>query len=301
MDQTTEKNNAISAGFSEKSALEMLEIINAEDKGVAYAVEKVLPALAEAAEEAVRRLASGGRMFYFGAGTSGRLGIIDAGELPCTYGIDGGTVQAVIAGGPSAVYDASMGDEDSYENGFAEIAAHGIGASDVVVGITASGRTPYVLGAVEAAKQAGALTIGICNNPGSPLTERVEHPLAVETGPEVIEGSTRMKAGTAQKMILNMLSTVVMTRLGYVYKNYMVRMVPNNEKLYARAVHIVKMCTDADEERCETALRECGWKIDRAIVMLLCGTDAEAAGELLNKNGNSVGKALKAAGSENHD
>ena len=278
------------------SALEMLEIINAEDKGVAYAVEKVLPALAEAAEEAVKRLSSGGLMFYFGAGTSGRLGIIDAGELPCTYGIASGMVQAIIAGGPSAVYDASMGDEDSYENGFAEIAAHGIEASDVVIGITASGCTPYVLGAVEAAKQTGALTVGICNNPGSPLTERAEHAIAVETGPEVIEGSTRMKAGTAQKMILNMLSTVIMTRLGYVYQNYMVRMVPNNEKLYARAVHIVKMCTGAEERQCEESLKECGWKIDRAIVMLLLGTSPEKADETLTENGNSVGAVLKAHG-----
>lgn len=242
---------------------------------------------------AVENLRKGGRMFYVGAGTSGRLGIVDAGELPCTFGVAHHTVQAIIAGGPTAVYDAAMGDEDDKENGKAEMLQRNVGPSDVIVGITASGRTPYVLGAIEAGKQVGAITIGICNNPDSPLSLQADVAIVAETGPEVIEGSTRMKAGTSQKMILNMLSTVIMSQLGYVYKNYMVRMVPNNQKLYARAIHITSKCTGVDESICEESLKKSDWNIDEAIVMLARGVDNQTAKRLLEENQHIVGKVLQ--------
>lgn len=289
----TEQNNRRSENFSEKSTLEMLQIINEEDKTIALAVEKALSAIAKAADLAVENLRKGGRMFYVGAGTSGRLGIVDAGELPCTFGVAHHTVQAIIAGGPTAVYDAAMGDEDDKENGKAEMLQRNVGPSDVIVGITASGRTPYVLGAIEAGKQVGAITIGICNNPDSPLSLQADVAIVAETGPEVIEGSTRMKAGTSQKMILNMLSTVIMSQLGYVYKNYMVRMVPNNQKLYARAIHITSKCTGVDESICEESLKKSDWNIDEAIVMLARGVDNQAAKRLLEENQHIVGKVLQ--------
>ena len=292
----TEQNNRRSENFSEKSTLEMLQIINEEDKTIALAVEKSLPAIAKAADLAVTNLRKGGRMFYVGAGTSGRLGIVDAGELPCTFGVEHDTVQAIIAGGPTAVYDAAMGDEDDKECGESEMTQRSVGSSDVIVGITASGRTPYVLGAIEAGKRLGAVTIGICNNSDSPLAKAADVAIVADTGPEVIEGSTRMKAGTSQKMILNMLSTVIMSQLGYVYKNYMVRMVPNNEKLYARAIHITSKCTGEDESTCEKVLKESGWKIDEAIVMLACGVDNQNASRLLEENQHVVGKVLKVNG-----
>ena len=274
----------------------MVRTINHEDHVVADAVEKALPSIAGAVDAAADRLAHGGRMFYFGAGTSGRLGILDAGELPCTFGVEPSMVQAIIAGGPSAVYDASMGDEDSFETGAEEIVRLGVTAQDVVVGIAASGRTPYVLGAVQAARQSGALTVGIANTPESPLAAAAEHSITAVTGPEVIEGSTRMKAGTAQKMILNMLSTAVMARLGYVYQNYMVRMVPNNSKLYERAVHIVQQCTGSPEPTCRLALEACSWQIDSAIVMIACSTDREGAAQLLSQNAHSVSRVLHKQG-----
>ena len=289
----TEQNNPHSAGFSEMDTLQMVTTINREDQAVAMAVEKALPAVAEAAEAAANRLADGGRMYYFGAGTSGRLGILDASELPCTYGVDPSLVQAIIAGGPSAVYDAAMGDEDSVENGEADIARLCVSAADIVVGIAASGRTPYVLGAVEAAKRVGALTVGITNTAGSPLSTAAAIAVVAETGPEVIEGSTRMKAGTAQKMILNMLSTAAMARIGYVYQNYMVRMVPNNTKLFERAVHIVNCCTGESDEICRATLEQSNWEIDTAIVMLLCDTDAAGATKLLTENGRCIGRVLR--------
>ncbi len=292
----TEQNNPNSRGFSEMDTLQMLRTMNCEDQTVAFAVEKALPSVARAVDAVADRLAKGGRMFYFGAGTSGRLGILDAGELPCTYGVDASTVQAIIAGGPGAVYDAAMGDEDSFETGAEEILRLGVSACDAVVGIAASGRTPYVLGAVQAAQQAGALTVGITNTPGSRLSAAAEISITAVTGPEVIEGSTRMKAGTAQKMILNMLSTAVMARLGYVYQNYMVRMVPNNTKLYERAVHIVQQCTGGTEQTSRGALEACDWQIDTAIVMIVCKADREAAARLLSENAHSVGRVIKKHG-----
>ena len=292
-ERITEQNNSRSENFSEKTTLEMVKIINEEDKTVALAVEKVLPSIAKAADLAVDNLRRGGRMFYVGAGTSGRLGVIDASELPCTFGVDKGMVQAIIAGGKEAVYDAAMGDEDNKVGGETAMKNLNVGKNDVVIGIAASGRTPFVLGAICAANEVGAVTVGICNNPGSELAALSGVAIVAETGPEVIEGSTRMKAGTSQKMILNMLSTVIMSKLGYVYKNYMVRMVPNNGKLFKRAVHIVSKCTGEDDKACETALEKCGWKIDRAIVMLALNVDEYAAAKLLEENGNVVGKVLK--------
>lgn len=287
---TTETNNERSRQLSEIPTMDMLTIINNEDKLVAFAVEKELPSITAAVDGVAERLKSGGRMFYFGAGTSGRLGVIDASEIPCTFGSDPTLIQAVIAGGRGAVYDAAVGDEDNYKAGTGEILLNRIGPNDVVVGITASGRTPFVMGAINKANDAGAYTIGICNNKASALSKIVKVCIDPDTGPEVIEGSTRMKAGTAQKMILNMLSTGIMVKLGHVYQNYMINMVPNNEKLYHRAVRIVADCAKTDSATAEKALESCDYRINIAIVMIIKNCSKEKAVRLLEENGNSISK-----------
>ena len=239
----TETNNPATAGISGCSTLEMVRLINQEDKKVAQAVERELPHIAEAIDEAAARLARGGRLFYVGAGTSGRLAVVDASECPCTYGVSPDMVQAVLAGGLEGIGDAARGDEDNTEMGGEDLRRRQLTARDVVVGITASGRTPYVLGAVRYAAQVGAFTIGLCSNPDTAVSHLAALTIAPITGPEAIEGSTRMKSGTAQKMVLNMLSTGVMIRLGKVYGNRMVQMVASNEKLRLRAARMVSEVT----------------------------------------------------------
>ncbi len=243
-------------------------MINEEDKSVAYAVEKELANIALAIDKAVICLQNGGRMFYVGTGTSGRLGVLDASECPPTYGVSEDMVKAVLAGGIEGIANAANGDEDSRETGMKDLEKEGISEKDVVIGITASGRTPYVIGALNYAKSKGALTIGICNNPDTELSRIADITIAAITGPEVIQGSTRMKAGTAQKMILNMISTCVMVKLGRTYGNMMIDLDANNEKLYDRAENIVCYLTGADKDMARKALVKCEYNIREAIKLI---------------------------------
>ena len=291
----TETNNPATAGISGCSTLEMVRLINQEDKKVAQAVERELPHIAEAIDEAAARLARGGRLFYVGAGTSGRLAVVDASECPCTYGVSPDMVQAVLAGGLEGIGDAARGDEDNTEMGGEDLRRRQLTARDVVVGITASGRTPYVLGAVRYAAQVGAFTIGLCSNPDTAVSHLAALTIAPITGPEAIEGSTRMKSGTAQKMVLNMLSTGVLIRLGKVYGNRMVQMVASNEKLRLRAARMVSEVTDCPQETAAEQLAACRYDVKLTIAAVLLGCGPEEAAGRLQAAGDSL-EALRCKG-----
>lgn len=290
---TTEMNNPNTVQLSEQSTQDMVRMIHAEDCKITQAIEQELPQIAKAIEAASERLAQGGRMFYFGAGTSGRLAVVDASECHCTYGVAPDLVQAVLAGGVEGILDASQGDEDDPELAKKEFATRHITHKDVIVGITASGRTPYVIGALQKGNEIGALTIGICNNKNSALSEVAQITIAPVTGPEVIEGSTRMKAGTSQKMILNMISTGVMVKLGKVYKNLMVNMVANNSKLYIRAVRMVCCATACSEEKAEEVLKQCDYEIKVAIVAILLDLQVAEARGLLATHADNIDDIMK--------
>ncbi|QYO67660.1 N-acetylmuramic acid 6-phosphate etherase [Leptolyngbya sp. 7M] len=234
----TEQENPNTARIDEVSTLEALRLINNEDKSVAEAVQQVLPQIAEATDAIIERLKNGGRLFYAGTGTSGRLGVLDASEIPPTYGVSYDLVQGIIAGGYDALYKASEASEDNKEAGAEDLIARGVTAADSVIGLTASGRTPYTIGAVRYAKSIGCFTACIACVPDSEITNTVDIAIVPVVGPEVITGSTRMKAGTAQKMVLNMISTVAMIRLGYVKGNLMTHLKPSNEKLRERSDRI---------------------------------------------------------------
>lgn len=264
MTLSTESNNEKTRGLSSETTLGMLKLINDEDKTVAYAVERALPQIAAAVDLAVERIKKGGRAFYIGCGTSGRLAVIDASEIGCTYGEDG-VFKAVVAGGKKGFGDASIGDEDSFKGGARDIKRAGITSADIAVGLSASGGARYVLGALSAAKATGAATVGIANNAGAKITAAAGVGIELLTGAEAVEGSTRMKAGTAQKMTLNMLSTAVMCKLGKVYKNYMINMRPYNDKLKTRAVRITAACAECSESVALSALETTGWDIKAAI------------------------------------
>ncbi len=284
----TESNNPATAGISGCSTLEMVRLINQEDKKVALAVEQELPHIAEAIDRASARLAEGGRLFYVGAGTSGRLAVVDASECPCTYGVSPDMVQAVLAGGLEGIADAARGDEDDAEMGGEDLRRRGLTAWDVVVGITASGRTPYVLGAIRYATQTGALTVGLCSNPDAAISRLAALTIAPITGPEAIEGSTRMKSGTAQKMVLNMLSTGIMVRLGKVYGNRMVQMVANNEKLRTRAARMVEEATGCSAETAAAQLAACRYDVKLTIAAILLGCGPEEAAKKLHDAGDNL-------------
>jgi N-acetylmuramic acid 6-phosphate etherase len=264
------------------STLEMLAIINREDRTVAAAVERVIPHIAQAVDAIAERLTQGGRLFYVGAGTSGRLGVLDASECPPTFSVDPELVQGLIAGGDGALRRSSEVSEDSPELGAADLRARmfagnsAVARPDVLVGIAASGRTPYVLGAMAYAKSLGALTIAITCVPVSAMTRFAEIAIAVQTGAEVITGSTRMKAGTATKLVLNMLSTGVMVRTGAVYGNLMVNLKPTNSKLVDRAQRIIMTATGCSHDRAVELLLE-GGSIKTAIVIEKLGLDRAAA------------------------
>ncbi|HBN82414.1 MAG TPA: N-acetylmuramic acid 6-phosphate etherase [Clostridiales bacterium] len=289
----TEQNNPDTVNIDTCSTLELVRMINNEDKKVSLAIEKVLSKIAPAIDKATERLSKGGRMLYFGAGTSGRLGVIDASECPPTYGTSPEMVQGIIAGGNGAIFNAAEGDEDNEQGGAGAVKALQVTDQDVVVGIAASGRTPYVLGALKAGNDAGALTVGICNNPDVPMMKIAQITIAPVTGPEAIQGSTRMKAGSAQKMVLNMLSTGVMVKLGKVYRNLMVDVVPNNEKLVDRAKRIVMSATDCDEETASLQLTQCDYNVKLTIVTILTGNDIQKAKRLLEENNGFVSKAIE--------
>ena len=288
----TEQRNPRTAHIDELPTIEMVRLINSEDKKVAEAVELVCPQIAEAIDLIYSRLRDGGRLVYCGCGTSGRLGVLDAVECPPTYSVDPDFVRGIIAGGYSAVFKAVEGAEDKRELGEQELRDVGFGAKDVLVGIAASGRTPYVLGAMEYARSIGAAVIGLTCCPGSEIDRIADVGIAPAPGPEVITGSTRMKSGTAQKMVLNMLSTGAMIRMGKVYGNLMVDVQPSNEKLVRRCQRIVMQATGADEAQAVAALDASGYHCKTAIVMILCGVSAEEAGELLARAGGRIAGAV---------
>lgn len=265
---TTEARNPASMDIDKKTTLEMLQIINDEDKTVAFAVEKVLPDVARAVDLIVPHLKSGGRLFYVGAGTSGRLGIVDASECPPTFGTPPELVQGIIAGGREAVFRSQEGAEDNADAGGRDAAERGFTAHDVLVGLSASGRTPYVIGALRYARSLGAATIGITCNDTAAMQDEVDVLIAPIVGPEVITGSTRMKSGTAQKMVLNMLSTVTMIQLGRVQSNLMVDMQTLCGKLRDRARRVVALAAGVDEATAEAALQASDGQVREAIESL---------------------------------
>ena len=279
----TEQVNPRSADLDQKSALEIVQIMNAEDAAVAAAVAAALPDIAAAVEAIAARLAGGGRLIYVGAGTSGRLGLLDAAECVPTFGVAPETVQALIAGGMAALTEAVEGAEDDRAAGRADLLALNLTAQDAVVGIAASGRTPYVVAALETAAETGALTVGMACSVPAPVLDAAQIRIAVLTGPEVIAGSTRLKAGTAQKMVLNMLSTGAMVRLGKVYGNLMVDVRVTNQKLAARARRIVAHLGQVDEDTAACLLAQSGGAVKLAVVMARRGVDAAEAQRLLDE------------------
>jgi N-acetylmuramic acid 6-phosphate etherase len=261
----TEQENPRSEHLSSQSVVEIVELMNEEDATVATAVRDVLGDVAKAVEGTVERLKNGGRLFYIGTGTSGRLGVLDASECPPTFGVSPELVQGVIAGGYDACYRAVEASEDDAEAGGVDLQQRGFTGRDVLVGIAASGRTPYTVGAVVYARALGAFTVGLTCVPGSPITEAAELSIVPVVGPEVLTGSSRLKAGTAQKMVLNMISTATMIRLGYVRGNRMSHLQPRNTKLRERAIRIVAAETGLDQETARKALEASDWVIEKAV------------------------------------
>jgi len=287
----TEQQNPASAGIDALPVEEALRIINAEDRKVAEAVEREIPAIARAVDAIVAALERGGRLFYLGAGTSGRLGVLDASECPPTFSVPPEMVQGIMAGGEAALSRATETTEDDPAIGVRDLDARGFTERDVLVGITASGRTPYVLGAVAEARCLGAVTVGISCTPDSELARAVAFPITPVTGPEIVAGSTRLKAGTAQKLVLNMLSTEVFVRLGYVYGNLMVNVQPKNVKLVDRARRIVAQSAGVSYERAGELLAASGNSVRAAIVMGKTGMGREEAERRLAAAGGRIAKA----------
>jgi N-acetylmuramic acid 6-phosphate etherase len=276
----TEGRNPTSEHIDRLPTLEMLTAINREDQTVALAVERELPNIARAVDAIAARFECGGRLFYIGAGTSGRLGVLDASECPPTFSVQPTLVQGLIAGGDAALRKSSEHSEDSPAEGAADLAPHNLGPNDTVVGIAASGRTPYVLGALDFAQSRGALTVALTCVPGSAMARVAEIAITPVTGPEILTGSTRMKAGTATKLVLNMLSTGVMIRTGAVYGNLMVNLRPTNAKLVDRAQRILMAATGCDQPTA-AALLETAGSVKTGIVMQRLGIDRAAAEERL--------------------
>lgn len=289
---TTEQTNPNTTIIDKLPTLEALRIINREDQKVAEAVEQVLPAVARAVDGIVERLERGGRVFYTGTGTSGRLGVLDAAECPPTFGVSPDLVQGVIAGGYDACYKAVEASEDDREAGAKDLQARGFTPDDVVVGIAASGRTPYTIGAVEYARGIGAMTICITCNENTALAAAVEIPIEPIVGPEVIAGSTRLKSGTAQKLVLNMLSTMTMVRLGYVTGNRMTNLKTSNIKLRQRATGLVMAECGLEEPAAKSALEAAGWDLRIAIVMVKTRAGREAAEAALQKSNYTISRAV---------
>jgi N-acetylmuramic acid 6-phosphate etherase len=272
--------------------LEALRIFNSEDRKVAEAVEGVLPEVARAVEGIVERIKAGGRLYYIGTGTSGRLGVLDAAECPPTFGVSAQLVQGIIAGGYEACFRAVEASEDDREAGAIDLQARDLTNKDVVVGIAASGRTPYTIGAVEYARSIGALTICITCNKGTELARAVEIPIEPVVGPEVIAGSTRLKAGTAQKMVLNMISTMTMVRIGYVTGNRMTNLLTRNEKLRRRALEIIMDECALDAVTAGDLLDSAHWDLRVALVMRKANVNREPAEDALMRTDFTIAKAI---------
>lgn len=293
----TEQRNPNTAQIDQVPTLQMLSIMHAEDCTVLSAVQAALPQLAALLDATVPAVQAGGRLFYVGAGTSGRLGVLDASECPPTYNVSYEMVQGIMAGGMTALYKATEATEDDPASGAKDLLERGFTAADVLVGIAASGRTPYVLGALAHARQMGAVTGAIVCVPESRLAAAAQFPVEAITGPEVITGSTRMKAGTATKLLLNMLSTGLMVRLGYTYGNLMVNVKPSNEKLVDRSVRIVAAATGKDRAAAEALYLAAGRSIKHAILMDVLALTREEADHKLLASGGVLAHALRA---ENH-
>jgi N-acetylmuramic acid 6-phosphate etherase len=291
----TEMRNKQSTAIDNMTTSEMLSVISNEDLMVALAVQAVLPQVEQAVEAIYQALKNGGRLFYVGAGTSGRLGILDAVECPPTYSTPPDLIQGVIAGGSTAIEQAVEGAEDSEELGARDLEKRGLTEIDVVVGIAASGRTPYVVGALKYAGEIGAATISLTSNKYSIISQFATVNIEVETGPEVITGSTRMKAATAHKMVLNMLSTASMIKIGKVYENLMVDVKVSNHKLKERAINIVSTITDVTYEQAKETLAQTNYEVKPAIVVLKTEVTTEAAKNALELANGFVRKAIEIA------
>ncbi len=289
---TTEQINPNTTEIDKLPTLDALRIFNSEDGKVAEAVGKVLPAIARAVDGIAERLERGGRLFYTGTGTSGRLGVLDAAECPPTFGVSPDLVQGVIAGGYDACYKAVEASEDDRDAGATDLQARGFTADDVVVGIAASGRTPYTIGAVEYARGIGALTLCITCNENTALAAAVEIPIEAIVGPEVLAGSTRLKSGTAQKLVLNMLSTMTMVRLGYVTGNRMTNLKTSNVKLQQRALGLLMTECNIPEPMAQVALTIAEWDLRLAIVMVKTDVTRPAAEVALQKSNYNISRAV---------
>ncbi|MBP2196127.1 N-acetylmuramic acid 6-phosphate etherase [Pantoea cypripedii] len=294
----TEGRNPASQHIDELSTEAMLRVINDEDKKVALAVEAIVPQIAQVVDAITTAFRQGGRLIYCGAGTSGRLGILDASECPPTFGTPRSQVVGLIAGGHTAILQAVENAEDNVAQGAQDLRDIQFSAKDVLVGIAASGRTPYVLGALDYAKQQGAFSAALTCNPNSAMAQVADVALTPVVGPEVVTGSSRMKAGTAQKLVLNMLTTGAMIRSGKVYGNLMVDVEATNQKLVQRQINIVRQATDCDEARAQQALAACQGHCKTAIVMVLAGLQADEAQALLGQHHGFIRQALRDAGAQ---
>jgi N-acetylmuramic acid 6-phosphate etherase len=294
----TEKANPATTRIDEETTEGIVRLINDQDQLVAPAVARVLPQIAQAVDLIYERMSSGGRLVYLGSGTSGRLGVLDAVECPPTFGVTPNMVVGLMAGGSSAYVRAKEGAEDDREAGAEDLKQIQFSAADALVGIAASGRTPYVLGGMAYAASLGAPVIGLTCTQGAALSQFARVTIAPLCGPEVVTGSTRMKSGTAQKMVLNMLSTAVMIKLGKVWGNLMVDVKATNQKLVQRAVNIIKETCGVTEGEAADALQRCGGNCKKAIVCIKCGISNEQAREALDKAGGRIAEALKACGAD---
>ena len=289
----TEQRNPNSMHVDSLSALEIVQLMNKEDKQVPLAIEKCLPQIAQAVECIVAAFQQGGRLVYIGAGTSGRLGVLDASECPPTFGVSPEMVKGIIAGGERALRHPIEGAEDSKEQAVVDLQTIQFSSKDVLVGIAASGRTPYVIGALEYAKSLGSVTVSIASNPNSAMANIVDIAIDTVVGPEVLTGSSRLKSGTAQKLVLNMLTTASMILMGKCYQNLMVDVQASNEKLKARAIRIVMQATDCDKALAEETLKLADQNAKLAIMMILSGLDRAQAEALLEKHHGKLQLALK--------
>jgi len=289
----TEQRNNNTQNIDMLSTLEIVQLINSEDKKVAESIGAILPAVAQAIDEIYLKLKNGGRLIYVGAGTSGRLGLLDAVECPPTFSVDYELVKALLAGGPEAFIKAKEGAEDSAELGASDLKEINFSEKDALVGIAASGRTPYVIGAMEYARSVGGATIALSCTKDAEIAKFADINIAPQPGPEVITGSTRMKSGTAQKMILNMLSSAVMIKLGKTYGNLMVDLKATNEKLVSRAINIVCMATGVSKDEAEKTLEACEFSAKNAILMILARIDFEASKSALDKSDGRIHLALE--------
>ncbi|MGB3724656.1 MAG: N-acetylmuramic acid 6-phosphate etherase [Glaciecola sp.] len=289
---TSESRNPNTMQIDTLSTLDMLSVINAEDKKVASSVEAALPSITQAVDFAVNSIKSGGRLIYIGAGTSGRLGVLDAVECRPTFSVPDTMVIGIIAGGSKALTHAVEGAEDSAQQGADDLVAHHLQAQDTVVGIAASGRTPYVIGALEYADNLGCNTVSVACNPNAPILSIAKAGICANVGPECITGSTRMKSGTAQKLILNMLSTATMIKLGKVYENLMVDVNASNQKLHARAIRIVMQATQCQHLEAQQALLNANNNAKLAILMLLTNTNSEKASSMLSEHHGHLRNAM---------